>query len=464
MQTWRWNGSDWLSLGPAPGWVTNSSLVADGWDGTVVMVAAAGDRVGSTFIWNGSTWRQHTGAQEPPVAPGTHPRLSYDPRSRTVLDVVTGQDGQNDTYAWDGTAWTEKEAGGGPPVIGMVLSEPVDGHAVLYGGTATADELTQRWYWTGSGWAESIRPPAVAAQPAPTFAEAATTDPGTGGLVLFGGNQALDETWVWSGSAWTQAFFTTPAPPPRQGASLAYDPGTRQALMVGGQLGGSGGPAGDMWLWGGHSWSALHPPGGVPPASMQAPMAWDAAHGSAVLVVPAGDGGLLPTVATWVWDGVAWSRRATAVSPPLRDGSSMAFDPTTGGVLLLVPCCKGSTTAQSETWRWDGATWQRLQTRHSPPLHASVSADPAHGRVLLVAACCGGFDGDTIGPPQTWSWDGVDWTRVPGAALPALQDVGSLATDASGAVVLVGRLAGAGPRHPLDGVWRWTGAAWERLF
>jgi hypothetical protein len=31
-------------------------------------------------------------------------------------------------------------------------------------------------------------------------------------------------------------------------------------------------------------------------------------------------------------------------------------------------------------------------------------------------------------------------------------------------VVLVGRVAGAGPDHPLDGVWRWTGAAWQRLF
>jgi hypothetical protein len=142
----------------------------------------------------------------------------------------------------------------------------------------------------------------------------------------------------------------------------------------------------------------------------------------------------------------------------------MAFDPVSGGVLLMVPCCPGSPTAQSETWRWDGAAWSRLQTAHSPPLHASIALDVARSRVLLVAACCAGFDGDTIGPPQTWSWDGVDWTRVGGASLPALQDVGAMATDASGAVVLVGRLAGAGPRHPLDGLWRWTGSAWEREF
>ncbi|HXA28295.1 MAG TPA: hypothetical protein VN193_06060 [Candidatus Angelobacter sp.] len=463
MQTWRWDGSDWLSAGAAPGWVTNSSLVADGWDGTVVMVAARGDGLGSTFVWDGAAWRQATGVMQPPVAPGTHPQLTYDPRSRTVLDVVTGFDGQHSTWAWDGSVWSEKEAGGGPPVVGMVLAEPVDGHAVLYGGTATADEFTQRWYWTGTGWAESIRPPAVAAQPAPVFAEAAATDPGSGGVVLFGGNQALDQTWVWSGSAWTQAFFTSPPPLPRMGASMAYDPVGRQALMVDGEL-ADGTPAADMWAWGGHSWTQLHPPGGLPPPATLAPMAWDRAHGDAVLVVPSATGGPLPVLDTWVWDGAAWSRHATAVSPPERSGSSMAFDPATGGVLLLVPCCQGSTTQQSETWRWDGAAWQRLQTRHAAPLHATVATDVVHGRVLLVASCCAGFDGGTVGPPQTWSWDGVDWTPLAGAPLPALQDVGTLATDASGAVVLAGRLAGAGPRHPLDGVWRWTGAAWEREF
>jgi len=462
MQTWRWSGADWDLLGAAPGWVSTASLVADGWDGTVVMLAAAGNGSGATFTWDGATWTAHDDVAEPPVSSGSRPQLAYDPRSRSVIDVVSTQEGHA-TWAWNGTTWHLAEPAGGPPVIGMVLAEPVDGHAVLYGGTGEADEFTQRWYWTGSGWAESIRPPAVAAQPSAAFAAAVAADPGTGGLVLFGGNQALDETWVWSGSDWTQAFFTTPAPAPRQGASLVYDPTSRQALMVGGQL-ATGAPAADMWAWQGNTWVPVHPPGRLPPPSSQAPIAWDRARGDAVLLTPPATPGPLATVDTWVWDGVTWSQHATTVAPPYRDGSSMSFDPTTGGLLLLVPCCQGSTTQSSETWLWDGVAWQRLQTLHSPPLHASVSADQASHRVLLVAACCAGFDGDTIGPPQTWVWDGTDWTRLSAATLPALQDVAALSTDASGAVTLVGRLAGAGPQHPLDGLWRWSGTAWDRLF
>jgi hypothetical protein len=460
MQTWRWSGSDWVLLGPAPGWVTSASMVADGWDGTVVMVASVGGGLGATFIWNGSSWSQHHGVMEPPVAPGTRPRLTYDPRSRSVLDVVTGQDGRHYTYAWSGTAWSEKEAGGGPPVVGAVLPEPVDGHGVLYGGTAEADEYTQRWYWTGSGWAESTRPPAIADTPAAAFGAAVATDPGMGGLMMFGGSDAGDQTWVWTGWAWSQAFSSTPGPPPRQGASLAYDPVGKTAVLVGGRL-DSGAEATDVWAWRGNAWRQVDSSSGPPPPSMAAPIAWDRARHQAVLVVP-DPAGAINAAQTWTFDGHAWTWQHPATAPVLRMGSSMTFDPATGGILLLVPCCPGTTTHISETWLWDGANWQRLQTLHSPPIRAFVAQDGFHNRTVLVSQCCDGFDSDSIGPPQTWVWDGTDWTRIE-ATLPALQDVGAVVTDAQGNALLVGRLAGAGPRHPWDGLWRWTGAAWERL-
>lgn len=459
MQTWRWTGTDWSLLGAAPGWVTTAGLATDGWDGTVVMLASNGAGSGLTYVWDGAAWSARGGAA-PPVPPGSRPQLTYDPRSRAVLDVVPAADGTHDTWAWNGGAWSRVETGGGPPVVGLVLGEPVDGHAVLYGGTAEADELTQRWFWAGTEWAETVRPPAVAAQPSALFGEAVAADPGSGGLVLSGGGAASGETWVWSGHDWTQAFFTAPGPLPRAGAAIAYDPVARRTLLLGGRL-DDGTAVNDMWAWQGSAWVPVRATP-LPPPSDGAVMAWDPLRGSAVLVLPDG-GGVLPSAQTWTWDGAAWTKQAFPVEPPLHAGSSMAFDPTSGGMLLMVPCCRGSTTQRSETWRWDGATWHRLDPLHSPPLHASLATDAAHGRVVLVAACCAGFDGDTIGPPQTWTWDGTDWSRL-GASLPALQDVGALATDASGSVLLVGRLAGAGPGHPLDGVWRWTGAAWVRLF
>jgi hypothetical protein len=459
MQTWRWSGADWVLLGAAPGWVSTAALVTDAWDGTVVMLADGGGGQAVTYVWDGQQWSRPAGIAEPPIIPGKRPQLTYDPRTRTVLDVVTAVDGAHRTWVWNGSTWRSVEAQGGPPVVGLVLSEPVDGRAVLYGGATETDQMTQRWFWTGGGWAEPAYPPAVAEAPTAGFGTAVAADRGSGGLVAMGGSQAEDETWVWTGTAWSRAFFTTPSPPPRLSASMAYDPVSRQALLVGGRL-QNGDLAVDMWVWHGSEWSRVT--GGLPPPTLDAPMAWDRSRQQAILLVADGSGPLAAGQ-TWTWTAArGWSLVATPTSPPARRGSTMTFDPATGMVLLLVPCCAGATEVRSQTWAWDGVTWHRLQTMHSPPLHAYVTADAAHGRTLLVAACCGRYDDDAVGPPDTWTWDGRDWTRM-AVRLPALQDVAAVVDDANGTPLLVGRVAGAGPRHPLDGLWRWTGAAWERL-
>jgi hypothetical protein len=465
MQTWRWTGGDWSFLGPAPGWVTTAALVSDPWDGTVVMVADGGEQKAATFTWDGTAWSSVARAtNEPPITPGTRPALAYDPGDHAVLDVVTDDQGAHHTWMFTSAhGWSEVPDAGGPPVVGQVLSEPVDGRAMLYGGLDADGEFTQRWFWTSGTWTESLQPPPVAALPAAGFGEAIGADPRMDGLVMFGGSNTTDQTWVSSGSSWSQEFFSVPFPDARLGASMVYDPESLTTLLVGGRL-DDGSLAADMWEWDGTEWSRL-PVSAVPPPTVQAPMAWDSVHRQAVLLVP-DNSGPLPQAATWTWDegADAWALQRPATSPPLRAESSMTFDPATGEVLLTVPCCPGATEQTTETWTWDGATWARRQTLHQPPIHAAVTSDSLHGRTLLVAACCGGFDAaSTVGPPQTWTWDGHDWTQLTAARLPALQDVAAVVTSARGEPMLVARVAGAGPRHPLDGLWSWTGAAWVRL-
>jgi len=461
MQTWRWTGGDWSLLGPAPGWVSSAALVADPWDGTVVMVADGGGGHAATFVWNGSAWSRAGGAGFPPVVPGVRPALAYDPGSHAVLDVVVGDDGVHHTWSFTSAhGWAEASDAGGPAVVGLLVHDPVDGRAVLYGGASTGAALTQRWFWTGSVWTQSLQALASRAVPAAGFGSAVAADPRSEGLVLFGGAEATDQTWVWSGLSWSRQVVTGRMPPPRAGASMAYDPLRRATVLVGGRL-ADGSNAGDMWEWRDGAWSRLSV-GGVPPPSVNGPMAWDWPRQQMVLLVPDGSQ-LLPTAQTWTWDGLVWSQRHPALSAPLRSGASMTWDPATGEVLLTVPCCPGAFEQRTETWTWDGASWSRRQTLHSPPIPALVAEDDIHARTVLMAACCGGFDpASTIGPPQTWVWDGSDWTRT-SAALPALQDVAALATDLQGHTTLIARVAGAGPRHPLDGLWRWSGSAWVRL-
>jgi hypothetical protein len=73
-------------------------------------------------------------------------------------------------------------------------------------------------------------------------------DPGTGQLVLFGGNDGsgvLADTWTWNGSDWAEQSPATSAAS-RSDASMAYDPGTGQLVLFGGND-GEGGIEGDTW-------------------------------------------------------------------------------------------------------------------------------------------------------------------------------------------------------------------------
>ncbi len=59
------------------------------------------------------------------------------------------------------------------------------------------------------------------------------------------------ETWIWDGQAWTQ-LNPAHAPP---GGAFAYDPGTRQVVMFGGERGQT--LVNETWAWNGVDWIQL---------------------------------------------------------------------------------------------------------------------------------------------------------------------------------------------------------------
>ncbi len=58
----------------------------------------------------------------------------------------------------------------------------------------------------------------------PRDGAAMATDPGTGGVVLFGGvgSTTLDDTWEWDGVTWMQRF-PAHSPGPRRSHAVAWD-------------------------------------------------------------------------------------------------------------------------------------------------------------------------------------------------------------------------------------------------
>src|SRR5271166_3098599 len=100
--------------------------------------------------------------------------------------------------------------------------------------------------------------------PTPRMKAVMATDPATGTVVLFGGqndarnptSSGLGDTWVWNGATWTEAHPAV-SPSPRWDATMAYDPKARTLVLFGGQSFRR--IYGDTWTWDGTTWTEQHP-------------------------------------------------------------------------------------------------------------------------------------------------------------------------------------------------------------
>jgi hypothetical protein len=72
-------------------------------------------------------------------------------------------------------------------------------------------------------------------------------------VVLFGGFDSSGSpaggTWTWDGSTWTQQHPAT-SPPNKAAAPMAYDAATGTAVMFGGVSSDDLSVVGDTWTWG----------------------------------------------------------------------------------------------------------------------------------------------------------------------------------------------------------------------
>jgi hypothetical protein len=164
-----------------------------------------------------------------------------------------------------------------------------------------------------------------------------------------------------------------------------------------------------------------------------------------------------PLADSWTWDGLRWSPVVT-ITPPGRAGAGVARDPS-NGLLIMAGGYEASSdpsrVAVSETWRWDGFLWTRLEARHSPPQAVTrLVADERRGTVLCYDMHLAP-SGVTVS--ETWLWDGRDWTRPSGVLTPSR--LGPPAYDTfSGDVIALAPDAFAG-----TATWAWNGHRWRQL-
>ena len=428
--TWSWDGTNWTQLTPAnsPTVRASAAMAYDAVHNDIVLFGGAdpSDAVLSdTWQWDGTNWTQLT--------PATSPSADYlrvkasDTTAQPIL--VEYEQSQLEVWTWDGSNWSSQLDSNSPtaaelqfdPISSSVAYDEARAQLLLYGfdGDTSTNNLT--WTWnSGEGWIQ----PALLGAPDEIDSSTVAYDPVRNRMVLFALSEGLNgspynsQTWEWDGAHW-QRMSSTTAPSPRFNASIAYDPNSAGTILFGGSATADGSLLNDTWLWDGNDWTQLQP--STSPSGRKFPAL--AARGSSGLVLFGGVTGITsgfpprPIFAsdTWTWDGTTWNQANPSTSPSARASSTLAYDSHHDRLVLFGG---NGASSISDTWTWDGENWNQQTSTLTPSANAgpSMTYDVNLDQVVL-------FDGSQ-GDVQTW--DGSSWNarstlpRPPAQASPLL--------------------------------------------
>ncbi len=192
----------------------------------------------------------------------------------------------------------------------------------------------------------------------------------------------------------------------------------------------------------------------VAPAASESPgMAFDPTTGRVLLFGGSG------RAETWLWDGLDWVAVSLAASPPA--GVRHLVADTLRRRVVLFGGSGGGSLLQ-DTWEWDGTTWGPRITAHYPAarIGCGLVFDPSRGKVVMFGGQGFSASGTSTNLSDTWEYDGVDWLIRPVAPSPSRRSSPAMGFDMqTGQVVLYG---GFDQNWQFD-TWAWDGATWRRL-
>jgi Abnormal spindle-like microcephaly-assoc'd, ASPM-SPD-2-Hydin len=210
--------------------------------------------------------------------------------------------------------------------------------------------------------------------------------------------------------------------------------------------------SGQTWEWNGTRWTHR----GIAPLQLEV-MTWDSVRARLVAV-----GGSLDevTLKTWEWDGNQWAERVTAVAPPARTRTALAFDARRQRVVLFGGSpASNLITPFDDTWEFDGQNWFRRTSLHAPAARSShaLAWDARRSTVVLF-----GGNASVSTPPflgDTWEWDGTDWRAANAGASPGARTHHAMAWDErrQRVVLFSGYLTSSGAQAD---TWEWDGLSW----
>jgi PKD domain len=305
----------------------------------------------------------------------------------------------NDTWIYADGNWTNRTSNLSlsPPASagGGLTYDAATGYFLLFGGISSygGSPLNETWAYANRTWT-NLTATAGAAPPA-RYGESLVYDPSLGYAVLYGGWGALEgysDTWRFVNGTWSNITAVVGTPPAeRVGMAATYDAELKSIVLFGGVGFGNAPFYNDTWLFGGSSaghWTNRTASAGPAPLPRRwVSMAFDPLYGYDLLF-----GGDYDTGRTWINFGDVWAlvngtwqnlTSQMSAGPSGRFETGMAFDPTSGGMIVFGGCVAiGCAGGVNDTWRY---FWN---------LSAALSAAPTllelGGPLALTASGVGG--------------------------------------------------------------------------
>ena len=149
------------------------------------------------------------------------------------------------------------------------------------------------------------------------------------------------------------------------------------------------------------------------------------------------------------WDGNNWTELKPVHTPPARCCSAMAYDETSGKILLYGGWDNQTNTFMNDLWTWDGSDWSKVDCCSMPLMsgHKMVSYSP---QILSTFTSSMG----------TQIWNGSNWQQLDVLSPPDRPDSALAYESNQNLVVLFG---GKREGTLLNDTWVFDGANWFEL-
>lgn len=253
------------------------------------------------------------------------------------------------------------------------------------------------------------------------------------------------------------AWELSPATGPSHGLwpGMAYALTTGKCYLYGGSNGTT--TSKDTWEYDGTTWTQLQPSTN-PGERHTFAICYDTIR-DVIVIFGGTDQSYVASGETWEYDIATntWSQRfsATLPEPQARWGCHMVFD--LGRNRCVLHGGYGGAGFTPDTWEWDGTNWTQIVTANSPSPRDrfGFAYDILRGKSVLF----GGIS--AAASDETWEYDGVDWTQIVTPTTPPARQKCRLAFDVGRSVCVMqgGQAAGL---QLLDS-WEYDGINWRQI-